>query len=79
MKFGIKQSVNLDEVYEELLVAFKKKSVDYCPNCDNPTEIYSNPFYFHECETCEWTGPYTQCKTKTNKDFVKEVLKKYYD
>ena len=68
-----------EKAYPELTEAFKKQHIDICPNCDRPTNVVPNPFYYHKCEHCDWTGSYLECKSKTTKDFVKEIIEKYYE
>lgn len=79
IKFGLKPEVNFDTLYVHLANAFDKKYTYYCPSCEQETEVHSNPLYIHECLSCGWAGSIGDCTTKTTKDFVREVIEKYYD
>ena len=67
-----------DEIFRQIELAFKTGTVDLCPSCGRITQVHSNPMYYHECEHCKWQGDYRDCKMKTTKDFVREIIAKYW-
>lgn len=72
-------SILFDNFFEEVETAFKTGTVDICPNCKKITTIHTNPMYMHICDKCGWEGNYRDCKYKTTKDYVKEIVEKYYN
>lgn len=68
-----------ETMFSEIELAIKRGTVELCPCCGRIATIHSNPMYYHECEYCKWQGDYRNCKTKTAKEFVREIIDKYWN
>ena len=54
-------------------------SPDYyyiCPKCGETFQPFPNPIYLGECESCDWTGDYRNCDSKSAKEIVEGILNK---
>lgn len=73
----MKTDEELKEISKRIL-DLKNKGNDIYPFCGNITKYFSNPFYYHRCETCGKEMVMSDLIYKSDVEYVIDILKKEF-
>ena len=68
--------MNNNEIYLKLKSIFDRGNIEYCPKCNEITNVISNSMYYWKCDNCDYECDYRNLPIKSVKEQVIDILNK---